>query len=264
MCSTNKGHFCVLDARDSIVMLYMFTSTGPGVPATHEGNILASADHTSASDMGKNTHHHAQIDDLDSLIDDTVTHSIEVDVDQPDTTSPEPPPTSSPCVTPVNSRGSGGSSPERIVYKRLTQSSRKVDTSIHPAIRVEISRLTRVFMGWIAPDTRLSERNKVELTDTQLQAVLYAREKHVTPVQIANVLGVSVYRVHHILQHAKTMRKRRLVESRKIAPLNGYVAADPPCGQPVGTTAKPPSPSSDPLATHIQKRLLVEDISPRT
>ncbi len=258
MCSTDKGHIHVLDDESLIATHY----TSP--PIVHSMSVVPT--YSSGGDENE-SHRHDYLDN-DAPCNDVYVNDVCCSGDDTLVSGSSIPPCetlTSPTTTlrpPVVE--SGGSSPERIVYKRLTQSNRKIDTSIHPAIRVEITRLTRIFMGWIPPDTRLSERNKVELTDTQLQAVLYAREKHVTPVQIAGVLGISVYRVHHVLKHAKTMRKRRIMESKRIAPLNGYVTVNPPQGQPIVIHAEPILPSSEPLAAHIQKRLLVEDISPRT
>jgi DNA-binding CsgD family transcriptional regulator len=148
---------------------------------------------------------------------------------------------------------SSGSSPEKIVYKRLRPSGRKVDTSIKPSVRGEINKLTRIFTGWTSPDTSISDRNKIELTPTQLEAVLWARERHVTPVQIADVLGISVYRVHKIVHHAKTIRKRQLAESKKLSSLGGYSGSTPE-----GHIEE------ESLVAHIQKSLVITDTSPRT
>jgi len=158
--------------------------------------------------------------------------------------------------SPVPPEGVPGQ-PDTIVCKVPARVKRKIDTSIRPAVRVEIVRLTRVFNGWAPPDTKLSDRNKIDMNDTQLQAILYAREQHVTPVQIADVLGVSVYRVHHIIQHAKTVRKRQKDAARKQSSLNNYGStAD-------GSPAPLSKSTEEPLVSHIQKKLVIDDTSPR-
>ncbi len=146
---------------------------------------------------------------------------------------------------------------EKIVCKIPVRPKRKIDTSICPAVRAEITRLTRIFDKWVPPDTKISERNKINMNDTQLQAVLYARERHVTPVQIAGVLGISVYRVHHIIKHAKTIRKRQQAGARRQSSLNNF------SGSPPDAPAQLDRSTEEPLVLHIQKKLVIKDISPR-
>ncbi len=127
---------------------------------------------------------------------------------------------------------------------------KKVDTSIKPDIRGEIKRLTRIFTDWAPESLSLSERNKLLLTDPQLAAVLFAREQHVTPVQIADVLGVNVYRVHQILKHARTTRDEYIAQRKKMAALSAYADNDEGEGD-------------SPLIEHVKQKLSISDTSPR-
>jgi hypothetical protein len=83
-----------------------------------------------------------------------------------------------------------------------------------PHIVGEIRKLKKEFDGWL-PDITLSERNKTMFTREQLNVVEAARSKGVTPKDISATIGISVFRVHQIVNHTRLLQRQEATMLKK-------------------------------------------------
>jgi hypothetical protein len=80
-------------------------------------------------------------------------------------------------------------------------------------------QVERIFRQWRTSFASTSERNKATLPEELVSVIYDARNSRVTPKQLEAATGISVYKIHKIIHHAKTVRKlherRPMIEERR-------------------------------------------------